>query len=250
MLTADRPEMTRRAIEEWRLQTYKRKCLVVLDSGREHLKLKSKFPLIYIAVQHDPQMTVGELRNIANNLLEVELIAHLDSDDWSHPERLSEQVERLAGSKIPYDAVGYHDMLFWSTVPETAGAWYYSSASPDFALGGSLLYWRKTWAKKPFHHGPVVTEAKPRSEDTIWIRGLRIRGASMFGQGEYYDPRMICRKHDRNTAAGIQPGYNTGERDRTGRYRRALEYDALCERFLGSAKPVRNPADKLPTGGG
>lgn len=228
MLTADRPEMTLRAIAEWKRQTYKKKCLVVFDSGIEKLNIKTAFPLIYVGVDYDSGLTVGELRNMANGILESDIIAHFDSDDWSHPERLSEQVDRLAGSKIPYDAVGYHDMLFWSTVPETAGAWYYSSPSPDFALGGSLLYWRKTWAKKPFHHGPVVTEAKPRSEDTIWIRGLRVRGASMLGG----DPRMICRKHEGNTAAGIQPGYNTGERDRAGRYRRCLAIDELCKNLM------------------
>src|SRR6185369_11808099 len=113
MLTADRHDMTRRAIASFEAQTYERKCLLVLDSGREPLNLPTNIRQIY---KHMPgvKLTVGELRNVANAMAGgADIIAHFDSDDWSHPRRLEEQVALLQASGA--DVVGYNEILFWES---------------------------------------------------------------------------------------------------------------------------------------
>ena len=146
MLTRDRPAMARRAVECFRAQTYERASMICLDTGAGD----------NVSVQHYhmpmwADRSIGALRNEANAMVgSADIIAHWDDDDWSHPHRLAEQVALLQASGA--DVVGYRDMLFWDQRPGAfCGAWLYSNPlTRGYALGTSLMYWRKTWKRCPF----------------------------------------------------------------------------------------------------
>lgn len=186
MLTANRPEMARRAIECFRRQTYQNKRLLIWDSGQDivDLEQQEKFGLVSHVLADRPR-TIGELRNEANSFwTEYPILIHWDDDDWSHPNRISEQVALLQSSGA--EAVGYREMLFWREpqaiwhdgakllTARQGEAWLYSNRKPSYALGTSLTYWRTVWQRRPF-------EPLNDGEDTAWLAGVRSVGISGLG---------------------------------------------------------------------
>lgn len=233
MLTKDRPEMARRAVQCFAGQTYHNKRLLVFDTGATVLHVQSEFG-IYIesfgAVVFAGQ-SIGELRNLANSYtnlrcLSADVIMHWDDDDWSHPKRIEEQVALLQSSRA--DVVGYRDMLFWrdgrrlslDEIPGSAlndgcteaytpgEAWLYNNADKRFCLGTSLCYWRRTWEERPFKSLPTPNSM---GEDTEFLRERRTLGVSSLcdridstsfsvAPWDNREPRMIASIHGRNTS--------------------------------------------------
>ena len=185
MLTRDRPQMAARAVRSFRAQVYENKRIFILDTSVSdfeiyfdgHLQM-SEFPYVTGATQpnseeclwapFDSGLTIGALRNYANQYAKsrtgADIFVHWDDDDWSHPNRIAEQVALLQQSG--WDAVGYRDMLFWREPTRPAlevdapptedysgasygAAWLYNGATPNYALGTSLCYWRRTWEQRP-----------------------------------------------------------------------------------------------------
>ncbi len=235
MLTADRPEMTARAIRSFEAQTYERKCLLVLDSGTEGPNLRTSIRLIYKHVLG--KYSVGELRNLANAMAAgADIIAHFDSDDWSHPRRLEEQVVLLQASGA--DCVGYNEILFWESskpvamLPRSGAfkaeilgeAWIYENDALDISqkfnpgyensyppVGASYCYWRAAWERLPF---PEIQ----KGEDSHWKRkGARCYGLTAMEE----EPRLICEIHGGNTSSKIQHGFSE--------FRRAPSFDDYCK---------------------
>lgn len=245
MLTRDRPELAKRAVECFRAQTYRSKRLLVWDSGHGEPVETTLCP-DYDAeryIEDNPYeraasgklpFSIGELRNRALHdngavyWVDAQIYVHWDDDDWSHPRRIEEQVALLQSSGA--DVVGYREMLFCDERPEqlpdsvyASGmrirtsvtirrAWLYSNPDPRYCLGTSLCYWRKTWERKPF-------EATSRGEDLRFITGLKTVGViSVAGDvpveggglmGAWYRqqdaPRMIARIHAGNTSDAYEP---------------------------------------------
>jgi glycosyltransferase involved in cell wall biosynthesis len=259
MLTADRPEYARRAVECFRRQTYPAKRLLILDSGVTQLgfevvdTMRGEF---YIRGERGPILpTVGELRNMANGLRhfdEPDIFIHLDDDDWSHPSRFSEQVALLQSSGA--DCVGYREMLFWREArhvtrygthgayrDEAGEAWLYSNPDPRYCLGTSLCYWRKTWERKPF-------EATSQGEDDRFITGLNCVGVSAIArqepagpglscQGVDVVPRMIARIHSGNTSNAYRSVSPGEDRLRLAEiqgscWKRAVEWDSYVRSVM------------------
>lgn len=232
MLTRDRPAMATRAIRAFRKQTYGRASIIALDTG-DGDGLDCQY--YHSPLRHG--RSIGALRNEVNSLASsADIIAHWDSDDWSHPNRLAEQVALLQSSD--YDAVGYREMLFWDTrrVPHVCSyderesgcpvcvdedqrqhegrgeAWLYTHPKPDYCLGTSLCYWRRTWESKPFPDLPIPGNPNSACEDFVWQSGLRCKSMSSVNATEdahtYLDgePRMIATVHGRNARSVISPG--------------------------------------------
>lgn len=272
MLTRDRPAMAKRAVESFRRQAYANKRLSILDTGRQRLYLSSE------AIQLEPQITycyggewpgktIGELRNVANGSTDYDIVCHWDDDDWSHPNRIAEQVALLTSSGA--DAVGYSDLLFWRFVdcrcpsgtcsPRDSGhwkrmldschdprcprssdgtgdeAWLYSRPTRLNVPGTSLCYWRKTWERKPFPHLPEVGNPTSQGEDIVWQAGLKVVAVSSilsFPKGENViassrKPRMIASVHSGNTMAA---GYS--HMGHVEEFARTPEWDSYCERTM------------------
>lgn len=234
MLTADRPEMARRAVECFRAQTYSPKTLLIVNSGAVPLLNdpsgyeKDMMEPCYIGA--DAQ-TIGELRNRGNADAArhgADILIHWDDDDYSHPNRIAEQVTLLQSSGA--DAVGCREMLFWRDTP--GEAWLYSNPDPRYCLGTSLCYWRKTWERVPFQ--PLPKAKGGNAEDNEWLKSVSSAGVPAFGfdptvppsfKGVNH-PRMIARIHSSNTsdyASVVGKSHN---------WRRVPEWDAYCESVM------------------
>lgn len=249
MLTANRPEMARRAVECFRSQTYGPKRIHIFDTSstsktcgaiddrdnETHFWVNDP---AYEAETFFAGMTVGCLRNEAiedskHGHTGADIIIHFDDDDWSHPNRIAEQVALLQSSGA--DAVGYNEMLFWRE-PQyternyrqevTGEAWLYSSPSPRYILGTSFCYWRHTWEKRPFE----ATDARTgNGEDTIWLQGVKSVGVSSRPIDEdppmstREQPRMIASIHGANTSNGYSALAMS-----CAQWKRAYVWDAHC----------------------
>lgn len=207
MLVNGRDAMVRRAVECVRLQTYGSLRLVVLDTGQKPVAL----PVDCFAWQHRPELggcTIGTLRNVANALAgDAEIIAHFDSDDWSHPRRIEEQVELLVASKpMDVECVGYNQALFWREAVHAGNVsgcarchttpcscegrpYFYTNSDPRYCLGASMCYWHRPWVEQPFAD-------TSQGEDWQWLRGFRSRGVTSITA----EPRIVCRIHAYNTS--------------------------------------------------
>jgi hypothetical protein len=224
MLTRDRPEMARLAVECFRKQTYPNKNLLVWDNGVPGVPFfprKEMAEREYLGIDED--WSIGVLRNRANQhacsgetFAEPDILVHLDSDDWSHPNRIAEQVEFLQATSA--DCVGYREMLFWRQ--EERQAWLYSNPDPRYCLGTSLCYWRAAWERRPF-------EATSQGEDARFTAGLDCRGVPSFGFARKMfrlNPRMIARIHPGNTSNAYEPAKMAA----CPEWSRASEWDAYC----------------------
>lgn len=235
LLTSDRLEMTARAVRSYDQQEYENRCLFIFDTGREQFGPRACTGVPQVYIRHErargvwlPEVgnrTVGELRNraIAHALGAMpqrpDLIAHWDSDDWSHPRRLTEQVDLLEAYGSEIDAVGYKDMLFW--YDDGDQAWLYKSTS-EYLLGTSLLYRLRSWQSKAFE---LINEG----EDRRWLRGLQSRGISSSKIAHAFTwplakPRMIASIHTGNTASRIDAASEN--------WKRAPEWDEYCRQTM------------------
>ena len=266
MLANGREAMVRRAVRAWLSQSYpeSHRMLLILDTGSQSLvtaadaEANAGRGLVHVPRYSLNGQTIGALRNDANRRTNAEIILHWDSDDWSHPNRIAEQVARLEASGK--EAVGYRDMLFWNTTMVNnpahmstealqsgaiaeikQEAWLYTNRVPTYCLGTSLCYWRKTWLERPF-------ENTSAGEDTIWLREVKSEGASSCPTGEMKrnfdaitaklhpdafplpehlrlrEPRMIASIHGGNTYAKIEP--------RAEEWRRVPEWDDHCREIM------------------
>ncbi len=258
MLTANRPEYARRAVECFRKQTYHEKHLLVYGSGTEFGYLREEFHGQVSVGFGRPVQTIGAMRNYANTetISSWDILIHWDDDDYSHPSRIVEQVALLQSSGA--DCVGYSDLLFWrqpvadisvvreeyreevSRQPSFKGeAWLYTSPGPKPSPPGTTLaYWRKTWERHPF-------AATSIGEDERFTRGLNVAAVSSlpcpgaaypnFGVSPKADaPRMIARIHAGNTSTAYKPEAMERESRRRNNpaWRRAPEWNEYCARVM------------------
>jgi glycosyltransferase involved in cell wall biosynthesis len=107
------------------------------------------------------RMKIGPKRNLACDIASGGIIVHFDSDDWSAPNRITDQVERLLTSGKAVS--GYHSMLFWDGVE----AFKYNG-SEDYSLGSALCYRKSFWQKHEF-----VIEDHRRWEDNVFVQAAR-----------------------------------------------------------------------------
>lgn len=215
MLVNGRQEMVKQAVASFEAQTYADKRLLIYDTSPDDTLpefIYDKHPSIEVIESsqmdhHHSRKTIGYLRNRAIMAAEqeAEIIVHFDSDDWSHPNRIAEQVELLQASGA--DAVGYNEMLFWR---ESGEAWLYSGV----LLGTSLCYWRKTWERLPF-------KPTSRGEYEHWRANVRSREVSSIASD---GPRMLARIHAGNTSNAYDP-----PKMRThSEWKRTPQWDDFC----------------------
>ncbi len=266
-LTRDRPELAKRAVECFRKQTYGNKLLVVYDTGGalpEYAK-ESDDNIQMVLRNGNRNLTIGALRNQANSFAAgADIIVHFDDDDWSHPNRIAEQVALLQASGA--DVVGYNEMLFWREprtefqvqgmdaagihIGKRGEAWLYTSTRGGVpALGTSLCYWRKTWER---HHFANETQGV----EDHWMREKNVVGVSAMGcwscqmgrdnvlprcpvcalgydpsrATPVHSPRMIARIHGGNTSNGydLEKHVANGSRE----WKRVPEWDQRVRGIL------------------
>lgn len=257
MLMNGRLEMVKRAIRSYRSQTYERKNLLILDSGRD--------PLVdvldlergeFYALAHPPLMggvPIGALRNFANAMIpSADVIVHWDSDDWSAPLRIEHQLVSLRAS--PFGCVGYNSMLFWREPPtqpwETVHclcgksypcsgapcsgcgrypmgeAWMYRNGNPRYALGSSLCYVRRHWETSNFWND-LPCSPDSASEYAHWMGHLTgVQG--WIGNV----PALIATIHGGNTSSAYRRELMVANEAQGGEWRRSPDDDAVCVEAL------------------
>ncbi len=256
MITANRPEMARRALNSLARQTYEPKGISVFSSDPESCGLPE-------IANRITRATIGEMRNEANRRIRdtefrgkpvaahfiPDILCHWDDDDYSAPQRIAEQVSLLQASGA--QAVGYNQMLFWreprckecgdsgvntncdeaASDPHPGEAWLYTGSG---ICGTSLCYWRTAWERKHF-------EAMNNGEDARWLMGMKAVGASslIVPDGipftDPMKPRMIARIHSGpsgNTSNAYNPQVMRAVEKQGGEWKRVSEFDDYCRKVF------------------
>ena len=101
MVTANRANLARRAVQCYLQQTYPNKELVIIDDGQEdYAPILANVPageLRYIKLDPAPGQVLGMLRNRSLEEATGDFMAQWDDDDWYHPERIERQARVLMG---------------------------------------------------------------------------------------------------------------------------------------------------------
>jgi len=119
------------------------------EDVRDLVPMDDRIRLVHLA----DARSIGEKRNFGCGIASGDVICHWDDDDWSEPERLADQVDRLGD----YAVSGYHSMRFSDGV-----GWWKYEGTKGYALGTSLCYRRSWWQAHPF-------EAKNVGEDNAFV---------------------------------------------------------------------------------
>jgi glycosyltransferase involved in cell wall biosynthesis len=154
-------EMVKIALTSFLSQDWPNKELIVIDDSPE--EMRSLFaPVACVVYVHPPErMKIGPKRNVACRNASGKIIVHFDSDDWSAPNRITDQVNRLLKSGKAVS--GYHSMLFW----DGAEAFNYKGCE-DYSLGSGLCYRKEFWRTHNF-----VSEDHRRWEDNVFVQAAR-----------------------------------------------------------------------------
>lgn len=269
LLANERSELVNRAVTSFRAQTYERKRLLIWDTTRTWGPEWARIDDERVSVSHPTGATIGRLRNEANAYAmsdtftpggaRVDLIAHWDLNDWSHPRRLEEQVALMEATGK--QCVGYRELLFWdtrvigfpvrefayageSTLPVEVThpmsgmgprneAWIYRGDQRNWAAGASFLYRRELWEKQPFEDGQRWWRTPLVNGNCVGALGIECRDKSRPELcGRFVDccdePRMICGINDTNADA-----YDRAQMMRNPDvWRRAPQFDSYCERIM------------------
>lgn len=135
-----RVEYSRLAVESFLSQTYQNRELVILDDfDKPGFPNGIAHPLIRYYQTENIVFNIPTKRNRVNWLAKGEIICHFDSDDFSAPDRMAQQVAHLEASGKA--VVGYHKLLFHES---STGLVFEYHARTNYALGTSLCY-RKWW---------------------------------------------------------------------------------------------------------
>lgn len=131
--------------------------------------------------------TLGDKRNAMCEEAHGDIIAHVDSDDLSAPNRIFTQVHTLLLSGA--DISGFHTLPFYDIASGLAYVYHLNSAC---VCGTSLVYRRNFWRTHPFPPADI-------GEDLPYTSGNRERRLSSDGR------RMIVALlHDGNMSSRTQ----------------------------------------------
>jgi len=147
--------MARAALDCWQRQDYQNRELIVVDD-----KGLPSFPegliadRVHYRMIDRGTMTLGAKRNLVCSLASGELIAHFDSDDFSTPDRISDQVKRLQETGMP--VTGYGTLLFWDILRNQAKR--YHAATKGYVCGTTLCYLKSFWQGHQFPNKQVASD--------------------------------------------------------------------------------------------
>lgn len=162
-ITYGRKKLLERALQSFRDQTYPNKELVLLyesDDGEtaEYARSLEDRNLVLVETPSSEGFNLGRLRNHSLGECRGEYFCQWDDDDWSHPGRLSFQMDVIRASGMPACL-----LFHWLMYDERTGKAYVSNRRP---WEGSLL------CKKSLLGGDLRYEEVVRHEDTYLIREL------------------------------------------------------------------------------
>ncbi len=210
MPTRGRPEYAAMAVECFLSQTWENKELVILDDfDTPSFPKRVEHPLIRYYQTENIVFNIPVKRNRVNALAQGEIIWHLDSDDWSSPDRMAEQVARLdeSGKAV----TGYYRLLFHRDSDGTAYEYF---GHKGYVCGTSLCYRKDFWEQQRF------IENKFTGSDNHFVRAAR--DASQL-DAVIGGPSLVARIH---------PG-NTNHRHKLGPEFHSVDPVAIPPKFYG-----------------
>lgn len=154
--------MAAAAVECFLDQTWHDKELIILDdSGAPSFPDGITGPGIRYFSQ--PGGTIGAKRNKCCELAAGEIIMHFDDDDYSCPDRITDQVNRILETGAPI--TGYSSMEFRDG---DGNRWLYTG-SASYALGTSLAYRKWYWERTKFIELQRLPDGTFLHEDTVIV---------------------------------------------------------------------------------
>jgi glycosyltransferase involved in cell wall biosynthesis len=153
LCTSNRRHLIGMALDSYRLQTYEPKQLVVVDDGDDSIydlvaDIDNCNYMFY------PATSLSQKRNVGIREAKGELICHFDSDDWSAPKRLWNQVETLLQHNA--EMVGYHTAYFWDEIERRASC--YRNGTPNYSWGPCLMYRKQFAIEHPWPEDAMTNE--------------------------------------------------------------------------------------------
>jgi glycosyltransferase involved in cell wall biosynthesis len=177
MPTRGRQELSRAAIECFLAQTYSPRELVIVDDV-DARSFPDGVSIPHVVYECLPErLQIGGKRNHCCRRSIGEIIVHWDSDDWSAPGRIEDQVTRLIETgKL---MTGYSSMQF------TDGErWWEYTGDGRYILGTSFCYRKALWEMRNF---PDVI----LGEDLVFQQGVDVAAVPPRGL-------MFARNHNGN----------------------------------------------------
>ncbi|MEM7135831.1 MAG: glycosyltransferase family 2 protein [Myxococcota bacterium] len=189
MVTRDRVALARRAFQCLRNQSWPNVELVIVDDGDESYEdlvaeFQDDFPILYHRIEPDPEVKLGGLRNLSQDLAKGEYLVQWDDDEWFHPDRIRYQMSVLREKNL--DAVVLRSTLMHLDSPRLVDH-PYRSALPH-GIPGTILH-RRTEARYPNWR---------RHEDAVFRRRVKRKGKLGIATGEHAHLFIRC-FHGTNT---------------------------------------------------
>ena len=186
--TKNRAAYIPHAIRCFQSQTYPKKELIIVDNGNDDTAylIPADPNIKYVPVMGEHR--TGDMRNLCVRHATGDVICHFDSDDWSAPDRVTDQVTRLGTFGV---VTGYHSMLFYDQRDGVCYFWQLRHASVQYVLGTSLCYRREWWRHHPF-------ESLQIGEDIRFYRQA-LREAHRLVPIAPARQLMVARVHDQQT---------------------------------------------------
>ncbi len=187
--TYNRPQYLPTAVRCFLQQSYENKELIIVDDGddRVDFSFDSRIRHIHLGTR----TPTGTKRNIGAEAAFGDIIANLDDDDWSHPYRVSDGVQRLI--KTGKAVTGYNASILYD---ETTGLVHKIPGGPPYyASGSSQMYWKLWWRG---HRYPDCSFG----EDSVFSRTARLADDLAIAEP---GKMLVVRRHATNTSDVYMP---------------------------------------------
>jgi hypothetical protein len=164
-------------------QSYPIAELIIVDDGTETFFMPTGLNIRYVKTT---ATTTGAKRNIGAELATGDIIANWDDDDWSHPHRIEDEIQRLitTGKAV----TGYNASIIFE---EATGLLYRIPAGPPyFASGSSQCYWKSWWREHPYPDCSF-------GEDSAFSRTARLADQLAIAEPGHM---LMVRRHSTNTS--------------------------------------------------
>jgi glycosyltransferase involved in cell wall biosynthesis len=188
--TRDRSAWAWQAVQSFVSQTYSEKEIVIIDDYEQpsfpELGKLGEIPVRF-TYRRSGERVIGRKRNQCCEMAGGEIVIHFDSDDWSNPQRMAQQVQLLERSGKA--VTGYNSLLFYD---ERSKAWGRHLADSNYAFGSSLCYRRDWWKDHPFPDHMNI------GEDNAFVYAAASVNQLETVSGEAF---LVARMHPDNTSA-------------------------------------------------
>jgi len=190
MVTANRVDIARVAIECFERQTWINKELVIIDDGDEdYSDMISSFACVdqvrYIKLTaSSPRLSLGELRNMSIEEARGEWCVQWDDDEWYHPERLAVQLDAAVQADVGASALKWTLMH----VKDDSDQSLTFRGDSGIATPGTLM----------FRKGDVRYPHLARNEDGVFLRDVKVNHGLVV-LDEAYSHLFIRVFHGSNT---------------------------------------------------